>query len=293
MSNFLLHESKIHGTVDVPYIVYPGRIPEFITCYPPHWHEDAELIYVTAGQLRVTVWSETFSLRAGDIVIILPHAIHSMEQIGREHAHYYNIVFNFSIFGMDTGYDKYLKPFLTQEKKVNCYEPAGSPLNSQLTPLILSLIEHRQNSYTTDEYLIKSHLFMIVHLLNRHCVDAQDNELAQHQTYEKLKQALYRVQLSYAQETSVRKAAALCGFSESHFMKLFKELTGMSFTAYLINYRLELAASQLLKTDLSIIDIAGNCGFRNQSYFTRAFVKKYGTTPTKYRNPTSLPDLDA
>lgn len=283
MSDALLHETKIHGTVDFPYIVYPGRIPEYITSYPRHWHKEAELIYVTGGQLRVTVWSETFSLRSGDIVIVLPHAIHSLEQIGSERAEYYNIVFDFSIFGKDAGYDKYLKPFLTHEKKVNCYEPKGSALNERLKPLILSLIEHRQNSYTTDEYLIKSHLFMIMHLLSQHCVDAEDNELALRQTYEKLKQALYRVQLSYAQEITIPKAAAMCGFSESHFMKLFKELTGMSFTAYLINYRLELAATQLVETDLNIIEIAGNCGFRNHSYFTRAFVKKHGTTPIKYR----------
>lgn len=283
MSDSLLHETKIHGTVDFPYTVYHGRIPEYITSYPRHWHEEAELIYVTGGQLRVTVWSETFSLRSGDIVIVLPHAIHSLEQIGIERAEYYNIVFDFSIFGKDAGYDKYLKPFLTHEKKVNCYEPKGSELNERLKPLILSLIEHRQNSYTTDEYLIKSHLFMIMHLLNQHCVDAEDNELALRQTYEKLKQVLYRVQLSYAQEITIPKAAAMCGFSESHFMKLFKELTSMSFTAYLINYRLELAATQLVETDLNIIEIAGNCGFRNHSYFTRAFVKKYGTTPIKYR----------
>lgn len=283
MNDALLHETKIHGTVDFPYIVYPGKIPEYIPSYPRHWHEEAELIYVTGGQLRVTVWSETFSLRAGDLVIVLPHAIHSLEQVGNEHGEYYNIVFNFSIFGKDAGFDKYLRPFLTHEKKVNCYEPNGSALNDQLKPLLLSLIEHRQSSYTTHEYLIKSHLFMIMHLLNQHCVNAQHNDLALRQTYEKLKNVLYRVQQSYAQAITVTKAAALCGFSESHFMKLFKELTGMSFTAYLVNYRLELAATQLLETDLNIIEIAGNCGFRNHSYFTRAFVKKYGTTPIQYR----------
>ena len=56
-------------------------------------------------------------------------------------------------------------------------------------------------------------------------------------------------------------------------MKLFKELTGMSFKAYLVSYRLELAAKQLSETNLKVIDIAGNCGFHNQSYFTRAFSK--------------------
>ena len=284
MDDALLHETKIHGTIDFPYIVYPGRIPEYIQSFPRHWHEEAELIYVASGCLKVTVWSEAYQLSAGDIVIVLPHTIHSIEQIGSESAAYYNIVFHFSIFGNDACYEKYLKPFLTHEKSVNCYERCGSALNECLKPLVLSLIEHRRSSYTTHEYLVKSHLFMIMHLLNQHCVDAKENKLALHQTYDKLKMALYWVRINYARETSLKKVAALCGFSESHFMKLFKELTGMSFTAYLVGYRLELAASQLIETNLNIIEIAANCGFHNHSYFTRAFVKKYGITPIKYRN---------
>lgn len=57
----------------------------------------------------------------------------------------------------------------------------------------------------------------------------------------------------------------------------------MSFNAYLVNYRLELAAKQLAETDLKVIDIMENCGFHNQSYFTRAFHKKYQKTPLMYR----------
>ena len=57
----------------------------------------------------------------------------------------------------------------------------------------------------------------------------------------------------------------------------------MSFAAYVINYRLELAAKQLSETELKVIDIAANCGFHNQSYFTRAFQKKYHKTPLLYR----------
>lgn len=284
MGNSALHETKIHGTIDFSYIVYPGKIPEYIRSYPCHWHEEAELIYVTGGKLNVTVWSESFSLTGGDIIILLPHTIHSIEQAGSTMAAYYNILFNFSVFDKDTCYDKYLKPFLTHKKTVNCCERNGSDLNQALKPLLESLIAHRRDSYSTHEYLVKSNLYMIMHLLNQHAVDAKPDDLSVRQTYDKLRQVLYRIQQSYAQEISVKQAAAMCGFSESHFMKLFKELTGLSFTAYLVNYRLEVAAAQLAQTNLNIIEIAGNCGFHNHSYFTRAFSKKYGITPIKYRN---------
>ena len=93
----------------------------------------------------------------------------------------------------------------------------------------------------------------------------------------------YHIKNSYSNNLSVKDAASICGFSESHFMKLFKDLTGMSFTAYLINYRLEIAAKQLKETSLNIIDISTNCGFNNHSYFTRAFKKKYCVSPIKYK----------
>lgn len=283
MNNTILHETKIHGTPDFPYIVYHGKIPEFMSSFPLHWHEEAELIYVAGGQLKITVWSQTYHVHPGDIMIILPHAIHSMEQLGTEYAEYFNIVFHFSILGGDACYEKYAKPFVTHEKTVNCYEMSGSDLNTRLTPLVLSLIENRQRSYSTHEYLVKANLFMIMHLLNQYCIGSTGNELALHQTYDKMKTALYHIQNSYAHDISIKEVSSLCGFSESHFMKLFKELTGMSFTAYLINYRLELSARQLIETDLNVIEIAANCGFHNPSYFTRSFARKYGITPAKYR----------
>ena len=257
MDERLLHETKIHGTVEFPFAVYLGRVPEYITAFPRHWHEEAELIYVTAGRLNVSVWAQ-------NIVIVLPHAIHAIEQAQSEKAEYYNIMFNFSLLGEDRLAEKYLKPFLTHEKNVNCMEPAGSELNLKLKPLLESLIEHRNDSYSTHEYLVKSNLLMVMHLLNQHCVETGEKDLALHMTYDRLKPALDWVQLSYAMDTPVQYVADLCGFSTSYFMKLFKDL-------------------QLAVEDLNVIEVASNCGFHNHSYFTRAFVKKYGMTPVKYR----------
>lgn len=290
MDEQTLRETKIHGTPELPFIVYHGKIPDFIASFPRHWHEEMEIIYVARGRLRVTVWSRSYLAQPEDLVIILPEALHSIEQVGAERAEYYNILFHFSIFGSDACSKKYLKPFLTHESSLNCFEEKGSALNGQLRPLILSLIEHRRGSYTTDEYLVRSHLYMIMHLLNRHRIRPGEGEQTAHH---KLKTALYHIRNSYANPITVKEAADLCGFSESHFMKLFRELTGTSFTACLIDYRLELAAAQLLGTDLKIIDIAANCGFHNHSYFTRAFAKKYGMTPAKYRKSPRQPDTPA
>lgn len=84
MSDTLLHETKIHGTIDFPYIVYHGKIPDFIHSYPLHWHDEAEIIYVTRGYVKITVWSKTYHVQEGDIVILMPHVIHSIEILLRK-----------------------------------------------------------------------------------------------------------------------------------------------------------------------------------------------------------------
>lgn len=66
-------------------------------------------------------------------------------------------------------------------------------------------------------------------------------------------------------------------------MKIFKSMTGQSFTEYLIDFRLNAAASALSLTTDRIIDIAFSCGFENLSYFSRAFLGKFGVTPSEYR----------
>lgn len=120
MNSPLLHETKIHGTIDFPYIVYHGKIPDFMQSYPLHFHDEAEIIYITKGCAKITVWSNTYHVQEGDIAILMPHVIHSMEQLGSSYAEYFNIVFHFSLLEKSEEsicYEKYLKPFLTCEKK--------------------------------------------------------------------------------------------------------------------------------------------------------------------------------
>ncbi len=286
MNNTPLHETKIHGIIPFPYSVYHGRIPEWIPSFPLHWHENFELIYCADGQIQVTVWGKSYVLCAGDLVVLLPHVVHSIEPGGSDTGEYFNIMFHPSLFQGSEGdlcYDKYVVPFLNGKKTLDCYYPADSCFNQTVTPCVQSMLQHRRESYTTCELMIKSNLFFLLHSMIAQSTDAANDHNTLQLSYSRLKNALYYVQKSYDHDITIQEAASQCGFSESHFMKLFKEFTGMSFNAYLVNYRLELSAKQLAETNLKVIDIMENCGFHNQSYFTRAFHRKYHMTPLKYR----------
>ena len=127
-----IHETKLHGTITFPYSVYKGRIPEWIRSFPLHWHDDFELIYCTEGEMQVTLWGKAHSLHAGDLIIILPHAVHSIEQGDQKDGEYFNILFHAALFKgseNDPCYDKYVVPFLNGERTMECFFPAGTSFN--------------------------------------------------------------------------------------------------------------------------------------------------------------------
>jgi transcriptional regulator GlxA family with amidase domain len=63
---------------------------------------------------------------------------------------------------------------------------------------------------------------------------------------------------------------------------LFKEAAGIPLGAYIQNYRLNRAMA-LLRTTLSIADVAEEAGFGSPQAFRRFFKKETCQTPRKYR----------
>ncbi len=72
--------------------------------------------------------------------------------------------------------------------------------------------------------------------------------------------------------------------SKSYLSSMFKEETGISLTEYITKVRIEKSKRLLTENSISISAIAMQCGFKDQSYFTKVFKKETGTSPKKYRN---------
>ncbi|MCZ2146796.1 MAG: AraC family transcriptional regulator [Bryobacterales bacterium] len=82
---------------------------------------------------------------------------------------------------------------------------------------------------------------------------------------------------------SSRRLAADVGLSPSRLEYLFKQATGKTLRAYIIQRRLDVAAHLLLTTTLTIKEIASSVGFVSRSHFTRRFSSQYGCSPTTLR----------
>lgn len=78
--------------------------------------------------------------------------------------------------------------------------------------------------------------------------------------------------------------AEAVGMSPSGFSHMLKDRYGLSFTDLLNKTRIDAAARLLRKTDKSLLQIALETGFADQSYFTKVFRKYMKVTPRDYRN---------
>jgi AraC-like DNA-binding protein len=82
---------------------------------------------------------------------------------------------------------------------------------------------------------------------------------------------------------AVDEVAQLCGISTTHFSRLFKISTGHPPYRWLLKKRMQRAKALLSTSPATIAAVATECGFTEQSHFTRTFRQEAGMTPGAWR----------
>lgn len=83
---------------------------------------------------------------------------------------------------------------------------------------------------------------------------------------------------------SMEEVAADAGLSPGRFSTLFKNETGTTFTEYLLKARMEKAKELMRNPSRKIYEVAMEAGYDNIPYFSTAFKKYTGCSPSEYRN---------
>jgi len=96
-----------------------------------------------------------------------------------------------------------------------------------------------------------------------------------------VQRAWRRIEDCYDQDLGLDDLAATAGLSKYHFLRVFREETGLTPHAYLLNVRIR-RASQKLAAGQAPAQVALACGFCDQSHLTRRFKRTYGVTPGQY-----------
>lgn len=284
-----------------PYLTYLCSIPHDFTCVPLHWHDEMELIYIKKGSGIVDVDFKKLFVSRGDIIFVCPGQLHSIRQMSLLSMEYENIIFPLSLLcgrQPDSLWETYLSPI--HHRQMNL--PARLSPDMDSYPFVSSCIDQidqiRHTFPHAYELLIKGKLyelfFLLYHhgLITPHVVSGNSRGHSQEKSLEKTRQILKFLEQHYNEPLSIEKLAKAAGFSQSHFMKFFKNTFGQPFTAYLNDYRLTMASRMLLASEDSILAIAAESGFENLSYFNRRFRDKFGMTPGEYRKKNVASQTD-
>jgi AraC-like DNA-binding protein len=85
------------------------------------------------------------------------------------------------------------------------------------------------------------------------------------------------------ERVSLSEIAATCDLSPSYFGRLFKHATGLTTHQWLMAQRVERAKVLLATTPMSLVDIARDTGFADQTHFTRVFSGRMRSSPMAWR----------
>jgi PAS domain S-box-containing protein len=101
--------------------------------------------------------------------------------------------------------------------------------------------------------------------------------------YREMEAVLSHSLTGYRQKINFRQLAHLASLSLSQLDRRFKRLFQVTPQQFLLRVRTNAACQLLATTDRSILQIALEVGFYDQSSFTKHFRQRMGITPTAYR----------
>lgn len=112
-------------------------------------------------------------------------------------------------------------------------------------------------------------------------LDAADKEL---NVFDRMKPAVNYIHENLRGEVSVKKLAELSCLSVNQFHRSFKKSFAITPNQFIQKLRVQKACSLLQHSILNISEVGYECGFSDQNYFSRCFVKIIGLTPSAYRH---------
>jgi len=91
------------------------------------------------------------------------------------------------------------------------------------------------------------------------------------------------IQNEFHRDLHLEEQAHLVNLSPSRLQHLFKNQTGQTLAQYVLGRRLQQARVLLETTELRVKEVMNKVGISDDSHFTRDFKKRFGLSPTGYR----------
>ena len=270
-------------------------IDRYISPYfetPWHFHEEYELVYCETGFGKKFIGNSFSEYHQGEMALIgknVPHLYKADDHFYDEEA-----VLKPSSLVIQFLEDFLGKPFffiaeMSEMKQVLSFSMNGLLINGETKEKIKNVMYEMMQEEKTRK--LKG-LIEIFHLLSI-SKELQPLSLSTVSGINLKDSAKMQKVLSYSlnnfkEEITIQEAAKITNLSPSAFCRYFKSRTQKSFLGFIIEMRLIEACKLLKETDLSVLDICYETGFKNLSNFNRLFRKQFNQNPLVYRKTSSV-----
>ena len=226
--------------------------------------------YISGGQGLFRTEGAEHRLTAGDVFLMRPDTAAEYSADAEDPWTYEWVGFS----GTDAGQILASTDFSENRSVIHAFS-AGAELRQHLR----RINDAFGNTYS-HAIRMTGELYLALHTLVEHAErpapESWDNAYA-------VNRAVDYIDARYSYPISVEEIAAYAGVSRSTLFRHFRKLLGVSPIEYLEEYRIRRARELLLSTDLTVAAISVSTGYDNGLYFSKAFKKSVGMTPTAYR----------
>ncbi|MBQ9131590.1 MAG: helix-turn-helix transcriptional regulator [Clostridia bacterium] len=264
-----VYEAHTFADPHLPFIFHCGtRVTKFEDC--PNWHENVEIILFLSGEGYMRHDDQIIPVHQGQIAVINANHLHTFGSQTSLEYHCLIIDRGFCLENLvDTNqlrFDSLFEdPDVARCMKLLEAEYAGTEPLPYRTQVIRGQI-----------------LYLLSLLCRHHSISLSEVEADSHML-DCVKKAIGYIRAHYQNDISLDQVADFAGVSKYHFAREFRRITGYTFVSYVNLTRCEAAKSLLAREEIAIGTVGINCGFSNQSYFTRTFLRYTGMLPGAYR----------
>ena len=244
-------------------------------------HGHFEIHYMVIGQCDFFIHDRIYAMRPGDVVLVDAHTLrHIHESADQE-----RIVMEIHP-GVMTWLDQML-PHIQIESLFQFQSPLlrlTSTLKERVEPVLRQMMEESLDREDGWESIYRTLLAQFFALLRRGREQALPGEgLSRIRTHDKLAQICKCIRDQYARTLTLEDVAGAYDVSPCYLSRMFKKMTGLSFSRYRNAVRVSSAKGFLAQAGMPVSAVAEQCGFESATHFGRVFKELTGTTPLKYR----------
>lgn len=154
----------------------------------------------------------------------------------------------------------------------------------QMISLLIYEMEHKEKHYKrVTKRLAETLVLELYRLFSREKSEQRTIEISKNGGVQ-LREALDYVYKNYMDSSlRIETLARLCGLSETHFRRVFKEQVHMTPSEYVNLVRIQRACELMRKSDMAMDAVSGSVGFESTTSFNRNFKKFLNITPYQWK----------